>query len=62
MSNVFVSSIVISYGFKIFTLSVTELNFYKTQYFCMKLEKNFLSKTLSNKKLYTLEVYILTER
>ena len=58
MSNLFVSGILISYGFKIFTLSMTELNFYKTQYFCMKLlEKFFLSKTLSSKKLYTLEVF-----
>ena len=40
MSNLFVSGNLISYGFKIFPLSMTELNFYKTQYFCMKLGKN----------------------
>ena len=46
MSNLFVSGISISYGFKIFTLSMTELNFYKTQYFCMKLGKNFFIKNI----------------
>ena len=46
MSNLFVPGILISYGFKIFTLSMTKLNFYKTQYFCMKLGKNFFIKKI----------------
>ena len=39
-SNLFVSGILISYGFGTFPLSMTKLNFYKTQYFCMKYLKN----------------------
>ena len=40
------SGTLISYGFEIFSLYMTELNLYKAQYFCMKLEKNFFIKNI----------------
>ena len=42
----FVSGFLISYGFEIFPLSMTELNFYETQYFYMKLGKNYFIKNI----------------
>ena len=46
ISNLFVSGILISYGFRIFPLLMTALDVYKTQYFFMKLGKNFFIKNI----------------